>query len=320
MGWGHDQSSPPLPRRPLPRRATPLLIAAVLLFAVGAALLALGSYEHFGLEVPQALRFVPLALVCPGVVLRRTWPGMALALGPIGFSAELAIGFSLGSVRLHRQPVLVRPVRFAARAADHGADRGRRCAGDRGLHRCGGRPGRRADQHAGDRRAGPGLADLLGIIVRQAHERATLEAERAEQTTRLADVRRREAVLRERTLMARELHDTVANYLSAIALQSTALQARKDLDAETVRTSVAAIRSRVRGGPGGAAAHHRAAAGGRRDGRGARSWPRSGSTRCPSWSSGSARSGWTWASKWRGPRGRCRARSSSPPTGWSRRR
>lgn len=220
------------------------VIAAAVLFTVGSALLALGSYERFGIEVPHWMRFVPLALVCAGVVLRRSWPGMALALGLIGFGIELVIGFSLAVVFVFTDNLYA--------YARYGSRRGVRIMVPiaaaavlaTGVYVA-----------ATDGRAASVLSMLAisalvlvspvfsAIIVRQAHERAELEAERAEQTTRLADVRRREAVLRERTLMARELHDTVANYLSAIALQSTALQARKDLDAETVRTSVAAIRS-----------------------------------------------------------------------------
>ncbi|GAA2131768.1 sensor histidine kinase [Glycomyces algeriensis] len=236
------------PRRSLADRfrgvQRPSVIAAVLLFALGSALLALGSYERFGIEVPQAVRFIPLVLVCTGVVLRRTWPGMTLALGLIGFGAEIAIGFSLAVVFVFTDNLYA--------YARYGSRRGLRImvpAAVAAVLATG------VYIAAEDGRAAAVLSMLAiaalvlvspifsAIIVRQAHERAALETERAEQTARLADVRRREAVLRERTLMARELHDTVANYLSAIALQSTALQARKDLDAETVRTSVAAIRS-----------------------------------------------------------------------------
>ncbi|WP_205323827.1 sensor histidine kinase [Glycomyces sp. YM15] len=222
----------------------PDAIAAVLLFAVGSLLLALGSYERFGIEVPHWVRFIPLAFVCTGVVLRRARPGLTLALGLIGFGAEVAIGFSLAVVFVFTDNLYA--------YARYGSRRGLRimlpvavaAVLATGVYVA------VADGRAAAVISMLAIAALVlaspiftAIIVRQAHERAMLESERAEQTARLADVRRREAVLRERTLMARELHDTVANYLSAIALQSTALQARKDLDAETVRMSVAAIRS-----------------------------------------------------------------------------
>lgn len=219
------------------------VIAAVLLFAAGGLLIGLGSFEHYR-NVPTALRFVPLALTCAGVVIRRARPGWCLTLGTFGMAMELVLGFSLGTAcvftdnlysyarygrRQHVRPMAVISGGLVIVAAVWIAVATHSAAGTLST-------------------AAIAAIVLLspigtGIIVRQAHDRASLEAERAEQATRLADVRRREAVLRERTIMARELHDTVANYLSAIALQSTALQARKDLDAETVRSSVAAIRS-----------------------------------------------------------------------------
>lgn len=61
-----------------------------------------------------------------------------------------------------------------------------------------------------------------GAIVRQHREEAATERLRAEQTALLAELDRREAVAAERARMARELHDMVANHLSAIAIHSTA--------------------------------------------------------------------------------------------------
>jgi signal transduction histidine kinase len=187
---------------------------------------------------------VPMVLVCAGVVLRRAHPGITLVLGLIGFGMEVVIGFSLAVVFVFTDnlyayarygsrrglAVMIRVVVVAVIGV--------------GVYVTA------VDGRAAAIISSAAIAALVlaspvfsALIVRQAHDRANLEAERAEQATRLADVRRREAVLRERTIMARELHDTVANYLSAIALQSTALQSRKDLDEATVRTSVAAIRS-----------------------------------------------------------------------------
>ncbi len=54
---------------------------------------------------------------------------------------------------------------------------------------------------------------------RDAAESARL---RAEQTALLAEMDRAQAVTAERARMARELHDMVANHLSAIAIHSTA--------------------------------------------------------------------------------------------------
>ncbi|MFH8365539.1 sensor histidine kinase [Streptomyces sp. NPDC018031] len=67
--------------------------------------------------------------------------------------------------------------------------------------------------------AGPAWTAVLIRNHREAAEAAKL---RAEQTALLAEMDRREAVTAERARMARELHDMVANHLSAIAIHSTA--------------------------------------------------------------------------------------------------
>lgn len=61
-----------------------------------------------------------------------------------------------------------------------------------------------------------------GLTIRQHQEIADEERLRAEQATLLSEMDRRQAVEAERGRMARELHDLVANHLSAIAIQSTA--------------------------------------------------------------------------------------------------
>ncbi|MFD4629392.1 sensor histidine kinase [Streptomyces sp. NPDC058284] len=61
-----------------------------------------------------------------------------------------------------------------------------------------------------------------GALVRN-HREATAAAKlRAEQTALLAEMDRTQAVSAERARMARELHDMIANHLSAIAIHSTA--------------------------------------------------------------------------------------------------
>ncbi|WP_336318691.1 sensor histidine kinase [Streptomyces lavendofoliae] len=63
---------------------------------------------------------------------------------------------------------------------------------------------------------------LTGAVVRNHRQAADTARLRAEQTALLAEMDRREAVIAERSRMARELHDMVANHLSAIAIHSTA--------------------------------------------------------------------------------------------------
>jgi signal transduction histidine kinase len=61
-----------------------------------------------------------------------------------------------------------------------------------------------------------------GWIIRNYRDAAEAARLRAEQTALLADIDRTQAVTAERARMARELHDLVANHLSAIAIHSTA--------------------------------------------------------------------------------------------------
>ncbi|MFF4369799.1 sensor histidine kinase [Streptomyces sp. NPDC001594] len=63
---------------------------------------------------------------------------------------------------------------------------------------------------------------LTGATLRNHREAAEAARLRAEQTALLAEMDRTQAVAAERARMARELHDMVANHLSAIAIHSTA--------------------------------------------------------------------------------------------------
>ncbi|MEU2115834.1 histidine kinase [Streptomyces sp. NPDC016459] len=66
------------------------------------------------------------------------------------------------------------------------------------------------------------LPAVTGSIVRNHRNAADAARLRAEQTALLAEMDRAQAVAAERARMARELHDMVANHLSAIAIHSTA--------------------------------------------------------------------------------------------------
>lgn len=81
---------------------------------------------------------------------------------------------------------------------------------------------------------------ITGVSVRT--HRAAADAARlaAAQTARLAEMDRTQAVIAERARMARELHDMVANHLSAVAIHSTA--ALSIDDPETSRSALKVIR------------------------------------------------------------------------------
>ncbi|MFD5787859.1 sensor histidine kinase [Streptomyces sp. NPDC127037] len=81
---------------------------------------------------------------------------------------------------------------------------------------------------------------LTGVSVRNHRDAAETARLRADQTALLAEMDRTQAVTAERARMARELHDLVANHLSAIAIHSTAALS---LDTpETSRTALGVIR------------------------------------------------------------------------------
>ncbi|CAL9422195.1 hypothetical protein SUDANB6_01874 [Streptomyces sp. enrichment culture] len=79
-----------------------------------------------------------------------------------------------------------------------------------------------------------------GLIVRNHRDAAEAARLRAEQTALLAEMDRVQAVNAERARTARELHDMVANHLSAIAIHSTAALSLDD--AATTRRALEVIR------------------------------------------------------------------------------
>ncbi|QGV78495.1 sensor histidine kinase [Streptomyces ficellus] len=81
---------------------------------------------------------------------------------------------------------------------------------------------------------------ITGAVVRNHRQAADTARLRAEQTALLAEMDRRQAVIAERSRMARELHDMVANHLSAIAIHSTAALSLDD--AKTSREALGVIR------------------------------------------------------------------------------
>ncbi|MFI8321956.1 sensor histidine kinase [Streptomyces sp. NPDC085529] len=84
------------------------------------------------------------------------------------------------------------------------------------------------------------LPAVTGSIVRNHREAAEAARLRAEQTALLAEMDRAQAVVAERARMARELHDMVANHLSAIAIHSTAALSLDDPG--TTRQALTVIR------------------------------------------------------------------------------
>lgn len=86
------------------------------------------------------------------------------------------------------------------------------------------------------------LPVLTGISVRQYRDQAAAERARAEQTARLAELDRQQAINAERTRMARELHDVVANHFSAVAIHATAALSVRGMDRAAVDDALRVIR------------------------------------------------------------------------------
>ncbi|MFB4276016.1 sensor histidine kinase [Nonomuraea sp. MTCD27] len=214
---------------------------AGLAFAMGVMLIAGGSYIDRG--VPVWVLGVPLALTCAGVLVRRRAPLASLGLGVVGIVMDGFVGPSLGTVLVFTDNLyaaaLYGPARFArvllgvtaVLAVAGGAVAGFLAADWRMLAVMG---------------VQAGLVLITPVItaavVREQRDRAAAERLRAEQVAHLAELDRQAAISAERTRMARELHDMIANHFSAIAIQSTAALSRKDLDRDAVRKIMESVR------------------------------------------------------------------------------
>lgn len=171
-------------------------------------------------------RVFPLLVVCLALLLRRIAPLPALAVGLVAGAVDAAVGPSLATwlvfgqlaydVALYgRREVLPWLLRFSVAVTVVSTLATFSLARTFAL--------------------GSAVGVTLALVfvvpvatavpVRQYRERAERERERAEQVTRLAELSRRQALAEERARMARELHDVVANHLSAVAIHATAAQA-----------------------------------------------------------------------------------------------
>jgi signal transduction histidine kinase len=232
----------------LPRRGTRArdLTLAGLALVGGALMLGLGAYRQmqptFWGETPVGWFVVPLVAVSGAVALRRTAPRVSLAVGGAALLADLVLGGSLGTILIFTQvlydacvygpPTLWRyALRGSVALAVLGAVGGAALARDvTGLAL--GIPAVLIFV----------LPTVTGLSVRQYRDQADAARARAEQTARLAELDRRQAVAAERTRMARELHDVVANHLSAVAIHATAALSVRSLSPEQVDEALKVIR------------------------------------------------------------------------------
>ncbi|MDJ1135194.1 histidine kinase [Streptomyces iconiensis] len=171
---------------------------------------------------PRWLALVPLGVMCLAALGRRVAPPYALALAVLAQTADILVGSLLativlftdvvyaavlyGSARLSRAlmrgsvvfTVIVSVTLIATFRSPEVLLLAGLCGGVTIAPAC------------------------TGALLRNHREEAAAERLRAEQTALLAEMDRTQAINAERARMARELHDVVANHLSAIAIHSTA--------------------------------------------------------------------------------------------------
>ncbi|SDL14185.1 sensor histidine kinase [Nonomuraea jiangxiensis] len=210
-------------------------------FAIGIIVIASGGAVDRG--VPEWVQCVPLAITCVGVVVRQRAPLACLGLGVLGMALDGFVGPSLATVLVFTDNLyaaaLYGPARFA-----------RVLLGVTTVLAVAG--GAVAGFFGEDWRllatAGVQVALVLvlpvttALVLREQRNRAAAERVRAEQVAHLAELDRQAAIAAERTRMARELHDMIANHFSAIAIQSTGALSREDLDRTTIRKVMESVR------------------------------------------------------------------------------
>lgn len=248
----------PVPHAYRPSRDGVLIAVAGLAGGLFLWFFGLTSTSPFPLSesVPRWLVLVPLGMMCLATLGRRTAHPYALVLGVLAQIGDVLLGSLLATVILFTDVVYAAVLYGSARLARVLA-RGaviftvvvsvtliaifRRPEVLLLIAVCGGVTVAPA---------------WTAVLLRHHRDEAAAERLRAEQTALLAEMDRTQAINAERSRMARELHDVVANHLSAIAIHSTAALSLgdagegrdRDSTADTTREALGVIRENsVRG-------------------------------------------------------------------------
>ncbi|MFD3524457.1 sensor histidine kinase [Streptomyces sp. NPDC058653] len=227
----------PRPRLPLPHRGDALISAAGLLG--GVLLWALGLHTQGG-PLGGAWVLVPVAALSLVELVRRSAPMTGLLIGTLALVGDQLTVGSVATIAMYTD-IVYAAVLYGSPAAARRVPWG--TAVFTVIVTVGTLNWLRTPEAlllgvvAGAVTVGPAFTGLLVRNHRDAAEAARL---RAEQTALLAEMDRTQAVTAERARMARELHDMVANHLSAIAIHSTAALSLHD--ARTTETALAVIR------------------------------------------------------------------------------
>ncbi|GIG60063.1 two-component sensor histidine kinase [Longispora fulva] len=216
------------------------LLTSGFVAAGGFGLWMLGAYDlRLG---PSWSLLAPLAVMAVAVGLGRVAPVTAVLLGTVAAAADQALGPSLATVLAFTQVLYDATVHGPRRLPRLLLWTGAAVAAGTAVV---------AVAVTGDIRASlVGLTSALvlvlpvesGVIVRQHRDEAAAERDRTAQVARLAELDHRQAVHAERSRMARELHDVVANHLSVIALHATGGLALPAADPEATRRVLGVVR------------------------------------------------------------------------------
>ncbi|WP_261991707.1 sensor histidine kinase [Streptomyces sp. OR43] len=224
---------------PRPHRGDVLIAVVGLLGGTVLALVGLDMQTGRLFDSPR-LALIPLAVMSAVELLRRSAPLTALAVGTLALVADQFTRGNLATLLMYTD-LMYAAVLYGPPAA------ARRIPVVTFLITVGGTIGFLAwfrDAQALLVGIVIGLISfvpaLTGVSVRNHRDAAETARLRADQTALLAEMDRTQAVTAERARMARELHDMVANHLSAIAIHSTA--ALSIDDPETSRDALGVIR------------------------------------------------------------------------------
>ncbi|MFD8081230.1 sensor histidine kinase [Kitasatospora sp. NPDC059722] len=219
-------------RPSLSPRALDRLIALCGLLG-GAVLIAFKVYDRPD-DLPLWAVVAPLLVMAALELVRRRRPVLAVSLGGLAFAGSILAGSLLATTIMYTDLLYAAVIYGSARMS-------------RILHLTGGATVLVLSTLALIYSGTPaGLLVVVvtslvflapvwtGDVVRKHRQEAETERLRAEQTALLSEMDRREAIVTERARMARELHDVVANHLSAIAIHATGAQsvARRQRRAE----------------------------------------------------------------------------------------
>ncbi|GAA4901477.1 sensor histidine kinase [Streptomonospora salina] len=218
------------------------------MFALGLLLWGVGAYFWRDGIGPHWL-LATLAAVCGLMLFRRTAPGAVLGAATLVLAVDAAIGPSSAVIIVYGDALYAACVWGRRRSAD--TVLALVCAGGVAVT-----ASLAAALMLGAFRGGLlelvqviGLYVLVfaspvisGLSVREHRQRTALERERARQIERMAELDRRNAVTEERGRVARELHDVIANHLSAVAVQSTAALSMREADPARMRRILGVIR------------------------------------------------------------------------------